>query len=273
MNNASHLAHHTVVSGVPEGSLSARRIEPWVNGPSEQLAPRLRRAPSLLVSWLVADLSTVALAGLMIVLGFFVTEVLLRIGAVSRADNWLPEWLAAHRTGLWNHWSYVGSMIGDAPVLIPVAGAVAIFLALRGRWRTASFVVQAGLAEALAYFLTVLFVKRMRPNVVHLDHYSLNHSFPSGHVAAAIAVYGAIALLLTAHFRARRAQLAIFLVAAILPAIVAASRMYRGEHHPIDVLGGALMGVGALVVALFAVRTARAVAELREESHSETFSA
>jgi membrane-associated phospholipid phosphatase len=40
--------------------------------------------------------------------------------------------------------------------------------------------------------------------------------------------------------------------------------MYRGEHHPIDVIAGIVMGAGALLVALFAVRTARAVAELRE---------
>jgi membrane-associated phospholipid phosphatase len=50
---------------------------------------------------------------------------------------------------------------------------------------------------------------------------------------------------------------------------VAFARMYRGEHHPIDVAGGAVMGVGALIVALFAARTARSVAELRHEAREE----
>ena len=48
---------------------------------------------------------------------------------------------------------------------------------------------------------------------------------------------------------------------------MASSRIYRGEHHPIDVMAGALMGVGAICVALFAARTARRVAELRHEKH------
>jgi hypothetical protein len=42
-----------------------------------------------------------------------------------------------------------------------------------------------------------------------------------------------------------------------------------GEHHPIDVIAGALMGAGALCVALFAARTARRVAELRTVRHAE----
>jgi membrane-associated phospholipid phosphatase len=41
--------------------------------------------------------------------------------------------------------------------------------------------------------------------------------------------------------------------------------MYQGQHHPIDVAAGALMGVGAMFVAMFAARTARATAELRAE--------
>jgi undecaprenyl-diphosphatase len=89
------------------------------------------------------------------------------------------------------------------------------------------------------------------------------HSFPSGHVAASIAVYGSLALLLTAHVRATWARVVIWTVAGVIPMVVAWSRMYRGQHHPIDVLGGALMGIGALLGALFAARTARTVAELR----------
>ena len=36
--------------------------------------------------------------------------------------------------------------------------------------------------------------------------------------------------------------------------VVALSRMYRGMHHPIDALGGLLLGLGCLAVALIAPR-------------------
>ena len=264
--------HRTTVSGVPERSLASRRLQPRPDGPSEELAPRLRRLPSLLVSWIVANVGAFVLGGVMILLGLFVTKVVLASGAIAGADERFPEWLAAHRTAFWSHWSYVGSMIGDAPVLIPLVGLVAIGLVASRRWRTASFVVQAGLVEALAYLVTVSVVSRDRPAVVQIDKYSPTHSFPSGHVAASVAIYGSLALLLTAHFTKLPARVAIWTVAAALPVIVGFARMYRGEHHPIDVAAGALMGVGALLVALFAVRTARAVAEAREGVRIRTFS-
>jgi membrane-associated phospholipid phosphatase len=267
----SDLTHHTPVSGIPEGSRSAQRLKARAGGRSEWLAPRLHRLPSLLVSWIVANVGAVVLAGFMIALGLFTTKVVLANGAISRADERFPEWLAAHRSDFWTHASYVGSLIGDAPVLIPLVGAIALVLAIRRRWRTASFLVQAGLAEALAYSLTVAVIHRDRPQVPRLDDYTVYHSFPSGHVAAAAAVYGALALLLTARFRALWGRIAIWSVAVAFPIIVALSRMYRGEHHPIDVAAGGLMGAGALLAALFAARTARAVAELRVGKRTRIF--
>jgi undecaprenyl-diphosphatase len=48
-----------------------------------------------------------------------------------------------------------------------------------------------------------------------------------------------------------------------LPIVVAASRMYRGMHHPTDAAIGALMGLAALSIALIAVRAAGETARLR----------
>ena len=44
----------------------------------------------------------------------------------------------------------------------------------------------------------------------------------------------------------------------VMPAAVGFARVYRGMHHPTDVLAGALMGVAVLAVALVAVRAAKA---------------
>jgi membrane-associated phospholipid phosphatase len=254
---------HPQISGIPESSRAALRLKATDEGPAEWIGRRLTWLPALLVSWIVANVGALLVAGGMIGLGFFTTKVLLAIQAIEDADEWLPTWLEAHRTPLLDQASYVGSMISDAPVLIPLVGLVILMLVLRGRWRMASFPLQAGLAEALAYSLTVAFVVRRRPDVVQLDTFNMSHSFPSGHIAAAIAVYGSLALLLTAHVTQIWVRRAIWTTAAIIPFVVAASRMYRGEHHPLDVAAGALMGLGALTAALFAARTARVVAEVR----------
>jgi membrane-associated phospholipid phosphatase len=259
----SDVLHPAAISGVPESSLSARRIQPRAGGPAERLGTRLHRIPSLVVSWLVANLGALLLGGAMIALGLYVTQVVLSIPGLAVADEQVPLWLEAHRTPFWTDVSRIGSAIAGGSVIVPLIGLTALALVLWRRWRMASFVVQAGLAEALAYALTVKFVHRARPPVVQLDTYNLSHSFPSGHVAASIAVYGALALLMTAHFRAAWLRIPIWTLAAAIPLIVAWSRMYRGEHHPIDVAAGVLMGLGALGVALFAARTARTTAKLR----------
>jgi len=258
----------THVSGVPLNSRAGRRLKAGEGGAAERLAYRLRRFPSLLVSWLVADACVLVLAAIMIGLGFFVTKVLISIDAVATADERLPIWAEGQRTAFLDDVSYVGSTLADRPVLIPLIGVVGLFLVVRRRWRMASFVLQAALAEVLCYALVVFFITRQRPPVEQLDTFNLKHSFPSGHVAASVAIYGALALLLAAHFKDIRIRVAIWSLAALFPLFVAASRIYRGEHHPIDVIGGALMGAGALVIALFAGRTARRVAELRKEKHA-----
>jgi membrane-associated phospholipid phosphatase len=42
---------------------------------------------------------------------------------------------------------------------------------------------------------------------------------------------------------------------------VATARMYRGMHHPLDVAGGVVVGIAAVIVLVFACRTAGAAAE------------
>ena len=51
--------------------------------------------------------------------------------------------------------------------------------------------------------------------------------------------------------------------------LVALSRIYRGMHHPIDAAGGVLVGIGAIVVVLFACRCAAAAADLRSSTAME----
>jgi undecaprenyl-diphosphatase len=257
------------VSGVPLDSRAGRRLKAGEGGLAERLAYRLRRLPSLFVSWVVANAGVVLMATVMVGLGFFVTKALLSIDAVVRADEWLPVWVEGQRTPFLSDVSYVTSHLADRYVLIPLVGVVGLFLVARRRWRMGSFVLQAILAEVTCYALVTYFVSRPRPPVVQMDPFNLTHSYPSGHVAASVAIYGALALLLAAHFKDIRLRVAIWTVGALFPLVVAASRIYRGEHHPIDVIAGMLMGAGALSVALFAGRVARRVAELRKERNAE----
>jgi undecaprenyl-diphosphatase len=99
--------------------------------------------------------------------------------------------------------------------------------------------------------------------VVRLEQLPVNASFPSGHTAASVAVYGGLALLLASRFSSRALRVTAWTLAVAMVTFVATARMYRGMHHPLDVAGGVVLGIATLVVLVFACRTAGAAAEFR----------
>jgi len=200
-----------------------------------------------------------------ILLGHFVVDVVasgsgLGLGGTDESFN---ETLAAHRTGTLTTIAEVGSQVGAA-VLVSLVCLIAIACAVTRRWRIAAFAVFALLVESATYHFTSLAVPRDRPSVPRLEDLEVDTSYPSGHTAAAVAVYAGLVLLLTSRFTSSMSKALAWTGAILLVTFVALSRMYQGMHHPLDVAGGVLVGIGAIVVALFACRAAGAASERRK---------
>jgi membrane-associated phospholipid phosphatase len=205
-----------------------------------------------------------ALAAMTTAMGLAFTKWIVPIDGLESFDARPAQWMADHRTHFLDSLSLVGSEISGGLVIPALVGAVVIVSALRRRWLLAGFVLAAILIESATYRTTVFFVDRDRPPVERLEALPVDASFPSGHVAASIAVYSGFALLLTARMTSTRAKALVWGAALAIPPIVAVSRMYRGMHHPLDMLAGALMGIAALTLALLLARTTRVVARKRE---------
>jgi len=232
-------------------------------GPADRLASRLSKCspPTVFLSVILAGLA--ALAGISVALGLLVTNVLVNAWGIGGADERAEVWLAAHRSATRTDASLVGSILAGGVVLPIVAGLLVLALAALRHWRLAAFTIFALGVESGAYRITTLAVHRHRPEVARLESLPVNASYPSGHTAAAIAVYSGLVLLLTSRFRVRAFGVCAWTIAVALPAFVAIARLYRGMHHPLDVAGGLVIGVLALVVVVFACRTADAAAAAR----------
>ena len=229
---------------------------------ASRVAAALRGQHPAWVFAAVVTLGFVALAGLTIAVGQVLVGALLPPSGRSAEDH-INTWLAAHRTSTLDAASAVGSAIGDAPVLPAVVVATALVLLWRRRFRVVAFIIAAAAVELATYRVASLLVHRDRPPVVRLDDLPVDQSYPSGHVAASIVVYGGVALLVSSAVRRRWVSVLCWTLAILLPVIVGLSRLYRGMHHLTDVGASVLVGVGALLVVLIAAR-ACGVAERRE---------
>lgn len=236
------------------------------DGPAEHIAERLDGRRPAVAFALTAIAGYLGLLGLTIALGLLLTRVVLTSGdSLWRDDEQLNVWFARERSPRLDDVSYVGSLIGDIPVLpgLVVLSMILLFFAGR-RILAAAFIATAGLAELATYRVTSLLVHRDRPLVVRMDpQLPANQSYPSGHVAASIAVYFALALVISSRTRRTWVRVAVWSLAVLFPLSVALSRLYRGMHHLSDVAAGVLVGTGALLVALLAARACDAVVRRR----------
>ncbi|MGW3887557.1 phosphatase PAP2 family protein [Micromonospora chokoriensis] len=182
------------------------------------------------------------LFGLMVLLGMLVTRVFAQTWPFTVEDAVNRE-LAADRTGGWNDVSLVFSTLASTQMIVVVTVLVALALRLwLKRWREPLFLCAAVTAQALVFLLTTLAIDRRRPAVEHMDVSPPTSSFPSGHTSAAVALYVGIAVLMALRARSTGAKVAWWTLLLMVPLGVALTRMYRGMHHPSDVVASFLNG-------------------------------
>ena len=146
-------------------------------------------------------------------------------------DKHLEHFIVDHRIG-WLDWFFIAlSRIGTLGVVWIVIAAVLAVL-WRRPWLLAGVVAADVVADGLAELGKTL-IDRHRPFVTQLGAKTSTHSFPSGHSATSFAC---ATMLAAASPRLR-------VPAYVLAVLIAFSRLYNGDHFPLDVLAGSVLGV------------------------------
>lgn len=167
----------------------------------------------------------------------------------GNGEDQLNRDLQQGRTPAWDtltqFWSGMASTI---PTIVIACGAMVVVLLITRKWWIAVLPVVAVSLQAAVFLLVTVVTDRQRPDVPHLDPAPPTSSYPSGHMGAATALYLTFALLSQRiqNDVLRRVLTTLFL---LLPLVVGFSRLYRGMHHPSDVLMGGLNGLVAAVLA------------------------
>jgi len=186
---------------------------------------------------------------------------------VRSLDDRVARWLGRHRTDGWDAITWCGIMIADTYVKVPATVILSVFFLWRWRrWTEPALLIGALLLEVSVFITSSVIVDRARPPISRLDPVPPTGSFPSGHAAAAVAFYGAIAIIVFWHTRHRLARVVAVVVAVVVPLVVAASRMYRGMHNLTDVVVGLLIGAVSLWLTWLVVRRGPAMRASHQSS-------
>jgi undecaprenyl-diphosphatase len=156
-------------------------------------------------------------------------------------DSTIPHWFAAHRADVLGRITIIGSEVGNTHAILAIGLVIgALALAVVRRWRPVVFLVTVMFGELSLFLGSAAIVGRARPDVENMDGPMPTSSYPSGHVAATICIWATAAVLVMPRTRAWWRWL-LPAAAVLMPLWVAVSRMYRGMHHPTDILGSCVL--------------------------------
>ena len=208
-------------------------------------SPRLRR-------FLVERMDRRTAAGLVLTVSLavvFVTAVLVGalldmvdgMAGLASLDDDVAGWGVHNADSATVDVLRVVTYLGDTVVLVAALVAVGLIDLLRHRRvDVVVFLAAVIVGEKLIVNGLKLLVDRARPDVLQLVGWE-GPSFPSGHAAAAAAVWPALALVV-GRGRSRLTRALLAATAALMVGGVAASRAMLGVHWLTDVIAGVLIG-------------------------------
>lgn len=139
------------------------------------------------------------------------------------------------------------TLTSDATLLNLLTFPVALVLWLRQRRLEAIMTALTSWSMLLIRVLVKQLIHRPRPSplLVHVTDHKKSKSFPSGHVASAVSLWGwllGLGLIRRADLSGK--EKALLSIPALFIASAGPARVYLGEHWASDVLGGYLLAGG-----------------------------
>lgn len=199
-----------------------------------------------------------ALLGLALVAYAAVAADVVNAGRLSGVDRDIAVWVAGSMP-TWAEWlarpfTWVGGVVG---VTVLVAAAT-VWLLARRAYHEAALLLAVTLGIQVLVWTGKHGYERARPDLGSAIPLPSSSSFPSGHAATGIAVFGLFGILASTVVRTRRRRIGAICAGFALGALIGASRVVLNVHWLTDVLGGSLLGLAWLALCLLvAVRSHR----------------
>jgi len=179
--------------------------------------------------------------GLLLLCAFAVPGVMIVVGHGDPAFNGVDTWWQAYaftlHTPFWDGVNLILNWAGYVGMLV-CHGLLALALLIGNRPRTAAFVAASGIVALALTQVAKVVVGRARPEGAKV--LTDTGSYPSGHVSATTALLLVLAFLIGRWWMASLAALGV--IAMMI------SRTYLSAHWLSDVLGGACLAAGVVLL-------------------------
>lgn len=242
-----------VLTAALRGMAQERAVARWLAAHPRLVAAAASRLSRDRFVGLSLTLTVAALVGIGAVWAASVVDYLSG-DPIIRADRNIASLLHSLQTPAGLQIAAHVTALGDWRVALSLLAAACIALWLRGETALALGAVVATAGQSVTVAVLKQVFGRARPSLAHFTETSA--SFPSGHAALSVALFGFFAYAL-ARRRAIRPRI-VLPVAALVILSVGFSRMYLDEHYLSDVINGFLVGAFWLVAGIAASEASRA---------------
>jgi undecaprenyl-diphosphatase len=136
-----------------------------------------------------------------------------------------------------------GFYVGEHAIFAIGAGLV-LFYIYKRCWAELSMVVITWCGELVILFVTSAYFHRPRPLYdVSVWRDMPSPGFPSGHSISAVMCYGLLAYFIVPRLESHFWRVVVIAAAVLIVLFVGFSRVFVGDHYPVDILAGYALGV------------------------------
>lgn len=224
---------------------------------NRRLGPVARRYPTP-TRWIADRLATDHFAGLPLTalcLGMAfsisilseITENIVDAEPMVHIDMAFSQWLFSGRISQLSEFFYALTALGSFFATIGIAVLGSVVLIYYRKWR--NLLILWLLMAGVGLFVQVGKREFNRPRPPQIAYYAVTgFSFPSGHSATAMTLYGLLGYWWARQIRRTRPRIWAGVATIVLILLVGFSRIYLGVHYLSDVLGGYLLGICWLII-------------------------
>ena len=187
-----------------------------------------------------------------IVLIFIAFSLFSSLTPYFKLDLLISEKIQSINSGFFSGVMWFVTSIGNQPLMVYIVSTTCLILyALRYRVESIVLVLTSA-GSTLSGALIKALVDRPRPsaNLVRVSVWLSDKSYPSGHVLIFTVFFGFLLYLLFKRVNRNLTVIVPMIIFILLIATIGISRIYLGAHWPSDVVGGYLLGVIWLILAI-----------------------